>query len=53
MTAPISQTAFRGPRDIFVSGPLAQLRLATRLPLRVSCQCRALSTPGNRLGRMH
>ncbi|GHC40242.1 hypothetical protein D2N39_20440 [Gemmobacter lutimaris] len=41
MTAPISQTAFRGPRDIFVGGALAQLRLATRLPLRVSCQCRA------------
>lgn len=41
MTAPISQTAFRGPRDIFVGGALAHLRLATRLPLRVSCQCRA------------
>jgi len=41
MTAPISQTAFRGPRDIFVGRALAQLRLATRLPLRVSCQCRA------------
>lgn len=41
MTAPISQTAFCGPRDIFVGGPLAQLLLATRLPLRVSCQCRA------------
>lgn len=41
MTAPISQTAFRGPRDIFVGGALAHLRLATRLPLRVNCQCRA------------
>ncbi|NBZ88898.1 hypothetical protein [Stagnihabitans tardus] len=41
MTAPISQTAFRDSRDNFVGGALAQLRLATRLPLRVSCQCRA------------
>jgi hypothetical protein len=41
MTAPISQAAFRGPRDNFVGRALAQLRLATRLPLRVSCQCRA------------
>lgn len=41
MTAPISQTAFCGPRDTFVGGALAQLRLADRLPLRVSCQCRA------------
>lgn len=40
MTAPISQTAFRGPRDNFVGGAVAQLRLAGRLPLRVSCQCR-------------
>lgn len=41
MTAPISQTAFRGSRNNFVCGALAHLRLATRLPLRVSCQCRA------------
>lgn len=41
MTAPISQTAFRGSRNNFVGGALAQLRLATRLPLRVSCRCRA------------
>lgn len=41
MNATISQTAFRGPRDTFVGGALAQLRLADRLPLRVSCQCRA------------
>jgi hypothetical protein len=41
MTAPISQTAFRGSRDNFVGGALAHLHLATRLPLRVSCQCRA------------
>lgn len=41
MTVPISQTAFRGPRDTFVGGALAQLRLADRLPRRVSCQCRA------------
>lgn len=40
MNAPISQTAFRGPRDNFVGGAVARLRLATRLPLRVSCQCR-------------
>jgi hypothetical protein len=41
MTAPISQTAFLGSRNNFVGGALAHLRLATRLPLRVSCQCRA------------
>lgn len=41
MTAPIPQTAFRGSRNNFVGGALAHLRLATRLPLRVSCQCRA------------
>ncbi len=38
MTAPISQTAFRGPGDNLVGGVLARLRLADRLPLRVSCR---------------
>lgn len=41
MTAPISQTAFRGPGDNLVGGVLARLRLADRLPLRVSCRCLA------------
>ena len=41
MTAPISQTAFRGPGDNLIGGVLAHLRLADRLPLRVSCRCRA------------
>jgi hypothetical protein len=41
MTAPISQTAFRGPGDNLVGGVLAHLRLADRLPLRVSCRCLA------------
>jgi len=41
MTAPISQTAFRGPGDNLIGGVLDQLRLADRLPLRVSCRCRA------------
>ncbi len=41
MTAPISQTAFRGPGDNLIGGFLARLRLADRLPLRVSCRCRA------------
>jgi len=41
MTAPISQTAFRGPGDNLIGGVLAHLRLADRLPLRVSCLCRA------------
>lgn len=41
MTAPISQTAFRGPRDNLIGGVLAHLRLADRLPLRVSCRCLA------------
>ena len=41
MTAPIPQTAFRGPGGNLVSGVLARLRLADRLPLRVSCRCRA------------
>ena len=41
MTAPISQTAFRGPGDNLIGGVLAHLRLADRLPLRVSCCCRA------------
>jgi hypothetical protein len=41
MTAPIFQTAFRGPGDNLVGGVLALLRLADRLPLRVSCRCRA------------
>lgn len=41
MTAPISQTAFRGPGDNLVGGVLAHLRLADRLPLVVSCRCRA------------
>ena len=39
MTAPIPQTAFRGPGDNLVGGVLAHLRLADRLPLRVSCLC--------------
>ena len=41
MTAPISQTAFRGPGDNLIGGVLAHLRLADRLPLRISCRCRA------------
>lgn len=41
MTAPISQTAFRGPGDNLIGGVLARLRLADRLPLRVSCRCHA------------
>lgn len=41
MTAPISQTAFRGPGDNLVGGVLARQRLADRLPLRVSCRCLA------------
>lgn len=41
MTAPISQTAFRGPGNNLVGGVLAHLRLADRLPLRVSCRCLA------------
>jgi hypothetical protein len=41
MTAPIPQTAFRGPGENLIGGVLAQLRLADRLPLRISCRCRA------------
>jgi hypothetical protein len=41
MTAPISQTAFRGPGDNLIGGVLAHLRLADRLPLRVSSRCLA------------
>lgn len=41
MTAPIPQTAFRGPGDNLIGGVLARLRLADRLPLRVSCRCLA------------
>ena len=41
MTTPIPQTAFRGAGDNLIGGVLAHLRLADRLPLRVSCQCRA------------
>lgn len=41
MTAPISQTAFHGPGDNLIGGVLARLRLADRLPLRVSCRCLA------------
>lgn len=41
MTAPISQTAFRGPGGNLIGGVLAHLRLADRLPLQVSCRCRA------------
>ena len=41
MTAPIPQTAFRGPGDNLLGGVLARLRLADRLPLRLSCRCRA------------
>jgi len=41
MTAPISQTAFRGPGDNLIGGVLAHLCLAGRLPLRVSCRCLA------------
>jgi hypothetical protein len=41
MTAPIPQTAFRGPGDNLIGGVLAHLRLADRLPLRISCHCRA------------
>ncbi|MCY1128453.1 hypothetical protein OU426_16430 [Frigidibacter sp. RF13] len=39
MTAPISQTAFRGPGDNLVGEAIAHLRLAGRLPLRISCSC--------------
>jgi len=41
MTAPISQTVFQGPGDNLIGGVLAHLRLADRLPLRISCRCRA------------
>ncbi|OYX11974.1 MAG: hypothetical protein B7Z15_10790 [Rhizobiales bacterium 32-66-8] len=41
MTAPIPQTAFRGPGDNLIGGVLADLRLAGRLPLRISCNCLA------------
>jgi hypothetical protein len=41
MTAPIPQSAFRGPGDNLIGGVLAYLRLADRLPLRISCRCRA------------
>ena len=41
MTAPIPQTAFRGPGNNLIGGVLARLRLAGRLPLRISCNCRA------------
>lgn len=39
MTAPILQTAFRGPSDNLIGGVLAHLRLADRLPLRINCRC--------------
>ena len=39
MTAPISQTAFCGPGDNLIGGVFAHMRLADRLPLRVSCHC--------------
>lgn len=38
MTMP---TTLFGPRDTFVGGALAHPRFAGRLPLRVSCRCRA------------
>jgi hypothetical protein len=41
MTAAIPQTAFRGPGNNLIGGVLAHLRLADRLPLRISCRCRA------------
>ena len=41
MNAPISQSAFRAPRDILVRDTLAHLRRADRLPLRVRCLCLA------------
>lgn len=41
MNAPISQSAFRTPRDILIRAALAHLRIADRLPLRVSCFCLA------------
>jgi len=41
MTAPISQTAFPGPGGNLIGGVLADLRLADRLPLWVSCRCLA------------
>ncbi len=41
MTAPIPQAAFRGPGNNLIGGVLAHLRLADRLPLRISCRCRA------------
>jgi hypothetical protein len=39
MTAPIPQTAFRGPGNNLIGGVIAHLRLADRFPLRVSCRC--------------
>ena len=41
MTAPIPQTAFCGPGNNLIGGVLAHLRLADRLPIRISCRCRA------------
>ena len=41
MTAPIPQTAFRGPGNNLIGGVLAHLRLADRLPIRISCRSRA------------
>jgi hypothetical protein len=41
MTFPLSQSAFRAPRDVLVRDTFAHLRLADRLPLRVGCLCLA------------
>lgn len=41
MTVPLSQASFHGLRDTFVGGALDRLGLTDRLPLRVTCQCRA------------
>ena len=41
MNFPLSRTAFRAQREVLFGEALAHLRLAARLPLRVSCRCLA------------
>ncbi|OYW97709.1 MAG: hypothetical protein B7Z15_22855 [Rhizobiales bacterium 32-66-8] len=41
MNFPLTQSAFRAPREILVRDTLAHLRLADRMPLRVRCLCLA------------
>ena len=41
MNFPLSPATFRAPREVLVGETLAHLRLAGRLPLRVSCRCLA------------